>query len=114
MVLGDEIRITVDNEKKEIFFYLNQETEPFAEGNWSKLNYEPLCGYAILTTQHDQFTIVQNQRGYIRKHRTIKNKNLSEEKETQIKDNDQEKNVLQNTSEIDDIANLDFGRIGDV
>eukprot|EP00494_Astrolonche_serrata_P032566 UN32835 len=58
---GDEITIVVNNNTREVHFYLNDEVKSFAEGNWKKLNYEPLCGYAILTTNGDQFSIVQNK-----------------------------------------------------
>eukprot|EP00494_Astrolonche_serrata_P024440 UN24698 len=58
---GDEITMVVNNNTKELSFYLNDERKSFAQGNWKKFNYEPLCGYAILTSNGDQFSIVQNK-----------------------------------------------------
>eukprot|EP00494_Astrolonche_serrata_P006578 UN06602 len=58
MYIGDVITIVVNNNTKEIHFYKNDDKEAFAEGDWAKLNYEPVCGYAILTTNEDKFTIL--------------------------------------------------------
>ena len=40
MGAGDTICTVVDNDKKSIEFFCNEETTPFAVGDWSKINYE--------------------------------------------------------------------------
>jgi len=54
---GDTICTVVDNDRKSIEFFCNEEAIPFAVGDWSKLDYESVCGYVILTTKDDQVTI---------------------------------------------------------
>jgi len=58
MKKGDEVTIIVDNDAKTIHFFCNEDTTPFAEGNWEHLNYEPLCGYCILTSNKDCVSIL--------------------------------------------------------
>merc|ERR1712154_465006 len=50
----DIVRMTVNNDKRSIEFFVNSDTVPFARGNWEFLDYEPLCGYAILTSRNDE------------------------------------------------------------
>jgi len=57
MGTGATICTVVDNDRKSIEFFYNEETTPFAVGDWSKINYEEVCGYVILTTKNDQVTI---------------------------------------------------------
>lgn len=58
MKSGDTVTLVVDNISERILFYLNKERKHFAEGDWSVINYEPVCTYVILTSKNDKLSIV--------------------------------------------------------